>query len=121
MNIFKQICKDGKTLLIGQSLLSDSVTDALTELRSMQFTDEMDLLCIVNCLDYWDDMTEQDQQIVYCVMANVYSDLVEDVDQFIDDCEIEGVNIGYCEDSDTYIPTSMTTDTLENTFTKVGV
>lgn len=118
MNIFKQICTDGKTLLIGESLLSDSVTDALTELRTMQFTDEMDLLCIVNCVDNWEDMTKQDQQIVYCVMANVYSDLVEDVDQFIEDCEREGVSIGYCDDSNTFTPTAIHTNTLENTFIK---
>ena len=118
MNIFKQICTDGKTLLIGESLLSDSVTDALTELRTMQFTDEVDLLCIVNCVDEWDDMTEQDQQIVFCVMSNVYSDLVEDPYIFLDYCERESVIIGYCDDTNTYIPTAIHTNTLENTFIK---
>ncbi len=120
MNIYKQSCKDGKILMIGDNLLNTEVLNAIKEVINMTFTDEMDIICIQNCLDDWEDMTTQDQEIVYCIIANVYSGIIYcNIDTFIDDCLQDKVSIGYCESTKTFIPTAIYTNTLENTFIKV--
>lgn len=120
MNLSKQICKDGKTLLIGGVLLNSDVLNGVKEVINMTYTDEMDIICIQNCIEDWEEISIQDQEIIYCIIANVYSDVIfGEIDTFIDDCYEDGVHISYCKGTQTFIPTSINTNTLENTFVKV--
>tara|TARA_Y100001934_G_scaffold194193_1_gene229034 strand:+ start:644 stop:1006 length:363 start_codon:yes stop_codon:yes gene_type:complete len=113
-----QKCLDGKTLVIGPAILTDGVRTALNELKSCKFTDSEDIICLQNVIDEWDDMEIGDQEITYAIIANVYSTLIDDPDEFIDQADDDGVELRYI--NGIYYPANVNTTGLQNTLMKAN-
>ncbi len=113
-----QKCLDGKTLVIGQALLTDGVNAALNEIKGCKFTDVEDVICTQNVIDEWEEMDLGDQEVVYAIIANVYSTLIDDPDEFIEQACDDGVELRYT--NGTYYPATVNTSGLQNTLIKTA-
>jgi hypothetical protein len=120
MNIGKQQCIDGDTLLIGDALLSDDLKTAFNEISRCRFDDVDDIYCTRNILedDVWDNMSEQDQQMLYCIVANVYQVFISNMDEFLQEVCDDDIALQFDKRTNTVIPTATETKSLEHTLLK---
>jgi len=114
--ITKIQCLDSKTLLVGPSLLTSGVSEMLKEVKSCVFSDQEDILCFQNMIDDWENVDLGDQEITYAIIANVYSRLIDDPDEFIELAGDDGVELSH--HNGTYYPATVSTSGLENTLIK---
>lgn len=119
-SMFKIDCRDGKTLVVGEELLTERVKTALHEAAN-GYSTQLDLECIINVVDedLWDSMTENERNLVYAVLANVHEVVIDEVDEYCNNVAKDGIEI--CWYQGTFIPSGQDLSTLERTMVKLNV
>lgn len=119
MNMFTQKCKDGGTMILGPNLITPSVISAIDDIKKSQFTDQSDLECSHLSIDdeNWFDLSERDKKVVCALVANVYSDYITNMDNYISAMADNGIllSVGV---SGMVIPCAEEMYELEDTFIK---
>ena len=120
MDIGKQDCLDGDTLLIGNALLSTDLRAAFAEVEHCHFEDVDDIYCTRNVLDddMWEALSEQDQQMLYCIVANVYQAVIPNMEEFIQEVNDDNIALQFDKRTNTVIPTATETQSTEHTLLK---
>jgi hypothetical protein len=119
MEFFKSKCVDGSTLLVSPNLAGDQVIEALKEMANATITDQMDMLCASLAVDedLWDELTTEEKRVFYAIVSNVFSVLVEDVDEYLDELRRDGYSLRFHDNM--YIPSNVDLSDLHRTLLKI--
>jgi len=119
MNMFTQKCTDGGTMILGPNLVTQPVINAISDIKKSKFTDQADLECTHLSIedDNWEKLSERERKVVCALMANVYSDYITDMGNYIQAMAESGILLSVGT-SGMVIPCAEDMYQLEDTFIK---
>lgn len=119
MEFFRTKCVDGNTLLVSPSLAGDQVIEALKDVANATITEQVDMLCASLAVDedLWDDLTAEEKRVFYAIVSNVFSVLVEDVEEYLDELRRDGYPLRFHDNM--YIPSDVDLSDLHSTLLKI--
>lgn len=119
MEFYRTKCVDGHTLLVSPSLVGSQVIEALQGLANAAITEQMDMLCASLAVDeyLWEELTAEQKHVFYAIVSNVFSVLVEDVDEYLNKLRLDGYSLRFYNDM--YIPSDVDLSDLNCTLLKI--